>query len=174
MLLTLIIITCLGSHLEAVSFSDSGYAEYFDLYGLPPLKLEIMAYLQRHSISWTFNRHRLQGFTSNVCGHFCCLYALHRARGLSMTSFVNMFIPARYTCNDKKAVRMFRAQFRVCPTGSRLEEQESCTNINKVCTHFFYQSTMSLLVIDFTFLEGRDGELVVKELAVVDSHSNRV
>ena len=37
-----------------------------------------------------------------------------------------------------------------------------------------YQSAMSLLLIDFTFLEGRDGELVVKELAVVDSHSNRV
>jgi len=37
-----------------------------------------------------------------------------------------------------------------------------------------FQSAMSLLVIDFTFLEGRDGELVVKELAVVDSHSNRV
>jgi hypothetical protein len=33
---------------------------------------------------------------------------------------------------------------------------------------------MSLLVIDFTFLEGRDGELVVKELAAVDSGSNRV
>jgi len=33
---------------------------------------------------------------------------------------------------------------------------------------------MSLLVIDFTFLEGRDGELVIKELAAVDSHSNRV
>jgi len=37
-----------------------------------------------------------------------------------------------------------------------------------------YQSAMSLLVIDFTFFEGRDCELVVKELAVVDSHSNRV
>ena len=36
-----------------------------------------------------------------------------------------------------------------------------------------YQSAMSLLVIDITFLEGRDGELVVKELAVVDSRSNR-
>ena len=35
-------------------------------------------------------------------------------------------------------------------------------------------SLQCLLVIDFTFLEGRDGELVVKELAVVDSHSNRV
>ena len=37
-----------------------------------------------------------------------------------------------------------------------------------------YQSAMSLLVIDFTFLEGRNDELVVKELAVVESHSNRV
>ena len=41
-------------------------------------------------------------------------------------------------------------------------------------SHESHQSAMSLLVIDFTFLEGRDGELVVKELAVVDSHGNRV
>ena len=33
---------------------------------------------------------------------------------------------------------------------------------------------MSLLVINFTYLEGRDGELLVKELAAVDSHRNRV
>ena len=33
---------------------------------------------------------------------------------------------------------------------------------------------MSLLVVDFTYLEGKDGELVVKELATVDSHNNRV
>jgi len=88
-----------SSHWVAVCFSDSGYAEYFDSYGLPPSKLEIMAYLQRHSISWTFNSRRLQGLTSNVCGHYCCLYVLHRASGQSMTSFVNMFLllatPAR-------------------------------------------------------------------------------
>ena len=29
-------------------------------------------------------------------------------------------------------------------------------------------------MIDFTYLEGKDGELVVKELATVDSHNNRV
>lgn len=116
-----------GSHWVAVCFSDSGYAEYFDSYGLPPFKYEIMAYLQRHSSSWTFNRHRLQGLTSNVCGHYCCLYTNHRARGLSMTSFVNMFVPARYTCNDKRAVRMFRAQFGTCPACGRLDkEQQSC------------------------------------------------
>jgi hypothetical protein len=33
---------------------------------------------------------------------------------------------------------------------------------------------MSLLVIDFTYLEGRDGEIVVKELAVADSWGCRV
>ena len=65
------------SHWVAVYFSDSGYVEYFHSCGLPPLKYEIIAYLQRHSISWKFNRHRLQVLTSNVCGHYCCLYALH-------------------------------------------------------------------------------------------------
>jgi hypothetical protein len=36
-----------------------------------------------------------------------------------------------------------------------------------------YQSAMSFLVTDFTFLKGRDGELVVKEVVAVESHSNR-
>ena len=47
-------------------------------------------------------------------------------------------------------------------------------DVNKGTYTEGYQSAMSLLVIDFTFLEGRDGELVVKELAAVDSHINRV
>ena len=100
-----------GSQWVAVCFSESGY-EYFDPYGLSLYRIEIMAYLQRHSISWTFNRQRLQGLTSHVCGHYCCIYALHRAKELSMTSFVNMFSPDRYNCNDIRDVRMFRAQFR--------------------------------------------------------------
>ena len=33
---------------------------------------------------------------------------------------------------------------------------------------------MSLLVIDFNYLDGRDGEIVVKELAAVDSTCSRV
>ena len=34
-----------GSHLVAVCFSDSGYVEYFESFGLPPLNLEIISYL---------------------------------------------------------------------------------------------------------------------------------
>ena len=68
------------SHCIVVCVSDSGYAEYFNSYGLPTYKLEIMAHLQRHSISCTFNWHRLQGLPSNVCGRYCCIYTLHRAK----------------------------------------------------------------------------------------------
>ena len=47
--------------------------------------------------------------------------------------------------------------------------------INKgTYNHSFYQSAMSLLVTDFTYLEGRVGEFLVKELAAVYSHRNRV
>jgi hypothetical protein len=101
-----------GSHCVAVCFSDSGYAEYFDSYGLPPFKYETTAYPQRHSISWTFNGHRLHGLTSNVCRHYCCLYTFHKALGQSMTSFVDMFLPARYTCNDKRGCACFAVILR--------------------------------------------------------------
>ena len=41
-----------GSHWLDVCISDSAYAEYFDSYRLPPYKLDIMAFLQHHSISY--------------------------------------------------------------------------------------------------------------------------
>jgi len=48
------------------------------------------------------------------------------------------------------------------------------TDINDGRYSHIYQSAMSLLVIDFTYLEGQDNELVVKEVAAVDSNCNRV
>ena len=43
-----------GSH--SVAVVPTGYAEYFHSYDFPQFKHEIMAHLQRHSISWTLNR----------------------------------------------------------------------------------------------------------------------
>ena len=48
------------------------------------------------------------------------------------------------------------------------------TTINKVRRLICFQLKMSLLVIDFTYLEGRDVDIVVKDLAAVDFHSNSV
>ena len=48
------------------------------------------------------------------------------------------------------------------------------SGINKGTYTHNYESTMFFLVTDFTYLEGNDGEFVIKEQAAVDSHSNRV
>jgi len=87
-----------GSHWVAICFSDSGYAEYFDSYGLPPYKLEIMSYLQHDY----------------------------------MTSFVDMFLPACYACNDIRVLRMFRAQFGECPACSQLDQQQQQSCMSQV------------------------------------------
>jgi len=79
------------AHWVSVCISESAYTEYFDSYGLPTYKIEIILFLQRHSISWIFNGHTLQGLTSNICGHYCRIYAFQRAMGLSMTLFLKRF-----------------------------------------------------------------------------------
>ena len=131
-------------------------------------------YLQRHPISWRFNRHRLQGITSNVCGYYCCIFALHRTKGLSMTKFMSMFSPARYNCNDIRTVRMFRSLFGECPACSQLAQSCKSQLYIQVKYTYMYQSVMSLIVIDFTYLDGRDGEVVVEELVAVNSTCKRV
>ena len=60
------------------------------------------------------------------------------------------------------------------PVGAVAAAVLQVEDINKSMFTHDYQSALSPLMIDFTFLEGRDGELVFKELAAVDSLSNRV
>jgi len=120
-----------GAHCVALCISDSGYAEYFDSYGSPPYRLEIIAFLQRHSISWTFNRNRLQGLTSNVCGHYCCIYVLHKAGGQTMTSFVDMFRPVRYTCNDKKQCACSALSFESAQLATSWSSSSSSSRANR-------------------------------------------
>ena len=112
------------SHCKAVCFSESGYTEYFDSCGLPPFKLEINSYLQRHLISWTFNHHRIQGLTSNVCGYYCCLYTLHKASGQSMTSFVSTFVLLATLATIKGGAHVPSSVWLLSACG-RLEQQQS-------------------------------------------------
>ena len=146
-----------GSHRVAVCFSDSGYNEYFYSYGLPPFKFEIIAYLQRHSISCTFNRHRLQRLTSNVCGHYCCLYALHTARGLSMTSFVDMFIPARYTCRDIKAVPCSALSLERVPLAAGWRSSSRASHKYKYGTYTLIISVNNVALSGWFHALGRSG-----------------
>ena len=60
------------------------------------------------------------------------------------------------------------------PDGAAAAAVVQVADRNKGKSPHDYQSPISLLVIDFTYLEERDVELVVKELVAVDSHSNGV
>jgi len=89
-----------------------------------------------------------------------------------------MFVPARYTRNDKKkssahVPRSVCRLSRLRPVGAAAPVVQ-VADINKGKFTHDFQSAMSPLMIDFTFLEGFNVELVVKELAAVDSHSNTV
>ena len=78
----------------------------------------------------------------------------------------------RYNCRAHVPRSVWRV-FRLQPVGGAAAVVQ-VTGINKGKFAHIYQSALSLLVIDFTYLDGRDGDLVVKELAAVDSHSKRV
>ena len=60
------------------------------------------------------------------------------------------------------------------PVGAGAAAVVLFSDINKGKFTKNYQSATSLLVIDVTYLERHDGELVVKDLAGADSHSNSV
>jgi hypothetical protein len=42
-----------------------------------PLVPAIPEFLRRNCTVWHYNKRRLQGPTSNVCGKYCCLFALY-------------------------------------------------------------------------------------------------
>ena len=67
-----------GSHWLAVHFRlKSSYAYYFDSYGIVPF---VPDFVQQNSTTWDRNKRQLQSLTSDVCGKYCCLFALYMDR----------------------------------------------------------------------------------------------
>jgi len=68
-----------GTHWLAIHFQPkSSTAFYFDLYGQPPPSdLNILSFLKRNCTVWNYNTTSLQGPTSVVCSHYCCLFVLY-------------------------------------------------------------------------------------------------
>ena len=161
------------SHWVAVCISEFGYAEYSYSYAWPSYKLEIMAFLQRHSIPWAFNRHTLQGITSNSA--VTTAASTRSTEPGDIDDFLeHVFLLA--TPDTVKCSAYTPRSFWKVPLAAGLSRSSSNCSTSGYKGKFThdYQSAISLLVIDFTFLEGRDGELVVKELVAFDSQINTV
>lgn len=118
-----------GSHWIAISITDSGHGEYFDSYGIPPLKHKLIFFLRMHTIHWKYNKIRLQGSISNVCGQYCCVYALCRGQNIPMKIFTSKFSRSDFCVNDKKIIRLYRKNFGKCIPCDREENHQNCISL---------------------------------------------
>ena len=81
-----------GEHWVAVYFTPDGSAEYFDSFGLPPLKRELLNLLNNRSFPfWRHNSICFQHWSSLTCGNYCILFLKHRSEGHSFCDFIRLF-----------------------------------------------------------------------------------
>jgi len=70
-----------GSHWLAIYFRPkSSNAYYFDSYGIVPFVPDILAFIKCNCTPWHYNNRQLQSLTSDVCGKYCCPFALYMDR----------------------------------------------------------------------------------------------
>ena len=81
-----------GQHWVAMYFDKDGTAEYFDSFGMPPSTYPIFEkFLNRNSISWSYNDKQLQSLASEYCGQYVVMYCLFKHLNYSMNSIINCF-----------------------------------------------------------------------------------
>ena len=99
-----------GKHWLAIHFQQkSSTAFYFHSYGHPPPSdLNVLSFLKRKCTVWNYNTTSLQGPTSVVCGHFCCLFALYMDEGYTPQKFLRLFTPG---IADRQVVLLFTRNF---------------------------------------------------------------
>jgi hypothetical protein len=117
------------SHWLAINFqpkSCSGF--YFDSYGLRPYIPSILSLLKRTCVVWNFNTVQLQGLTSTVCGHYCCLFALYLDKGYSPKQFTSLFDTRTA---DRQVAQMFASEF---PRSLSIRERSPSSRGVQCCT----------------------------------------
>ena len=92
-----------GEHWVAFYFPPQGKCIYFDSFGLPPIIPSFVDFMEKNAKNWTYNSKRLQDFNSNVCGHYCLLFAYYMARRKPLHQMLKLF-DKRTHINDKKVV----------------------------------------------------------------------
>ena len=103
-----------GSHWVSISINDTGIATYFDSYGLEPIQNYLKFFLRLHSKHWNYNKTRLQGVISAVCGQYSCVFALYESMGLGMDAFIKRFSKTNFCFNDQLVIELFRHTFGTC------------------------------------------------------------
>ena len=94
-----------GQHWVALYIDEAGHGEYFDPYGLPPFKLNILDNLNNICINWKYNKCTIQSTSarSTACGHLCAVYIVLKHHNFSMEEICCIFDESGNQ-NDKMAM----------------------------------------------------------------------
>lgn len=97
-----------GTHWLLMFFGNASSPLYFDSYGLPPMFPEFERQLLKNSDSYIYSSQRLQSDSSNVCGHYCIVFATQLCAGHTLQEIRTSFSKTNFTLNDKHVVILFR------------------------------------------------------------------
>ena len=111
-----------GTHWIAFYIDEHGTGTYFDSYGIPPHSdARFLLRLRRNSTTYRWNSKQLQGFFSQTCGQYCCVFLYYMSHGYNLEQFLHLFSDD-YNRNDKLIVRLYS---KIFPYNNRTKLQAS-------------------------------------------------
>jgi hypothetical protein len=129
-----------GEHWIAIVFDQKNEAIYFDSYGLPPQQQEIVSFMTNNSNKWSFNKQRLQGVFSTVCGLYCLFVLQTAAQGNnSQHCLQETFSSTDYFKNDTNVSIWFNQHF-----GALHQEEQKQSDQCQCCKPQQHHHAMSL------------------------------
>jgi hypothetical protein len=110
-----------GEHWVCFYFDNSGNAEYFDSYGMPPANCDLFKFFQSNGHNHKINEVQLQGMTSTVCGHYCIAFIANRARGHSMENIVQRFKGRQSGQKDREVGKLVSEVYDIKQSKTRFQ-----------------------------------------------------
>ena len=104
-----------GGHWVAYFVTSKTTGFFFDSYGNPPAfySKDFEQFFTSHKLTFDYNRTRLQGYNSNVCGQYVCLYLLYQSRKVSLEHILNLFTENSRS-NDISVHDLMESTFPCC------------------------------------------------------------
>lgn len=112
-----------GQHWVAMYFDSNKGVDYFDSYGLMPIRDEFNIVMRDNANNINSNSKWLQGINTSVCGMYCIFFLHHRSRGINMKSIIKLF-DLDQTLNDARICRFFSHVYNI--------EHNVCCNDKKL------------------------------------------
>ena len=77
-----------GRHWICMYLDEDALGEFFDSFGLWPQRV-FERFMDKHCVTWTFNKKQMQSLVSRFCGHYCIWYCMMKFRKVTLYELMN-------------------------------------------------------------------------------------